>query len=485
MFNKFKSKSKSDPRSVGNRASPLLVDTYDVATHRGTTSSSSGIFNSNTKGGGSNKKRSSGILNSRSSKSSSIQRRSDGVSSSSSNVEEQQQQRRRKGSDYVIMFLPIIASAFTLALLLVLLQYDKKQQQEYHQGQYQQNQNQNNDDDDDYYYYNQNENNDDGNNNNNTNIATEYLNGYYYTIQEKAISDILSIYEPYWIILVLATVSALLTSIVTLSRNVQVYVYQQRRTHARLSSVAPTTTTTMTTFTSTTSLATGTALGASWCSKGINVLATIVNIVSYLGLLVAVVVPSDSPQRTAQILHSVGALIFFTGTALYAVLHCSLLWLVQGDLYNVLVKLLFTILSVIIVTSSLIFGYSLIEDSFMMDTNNNDEDDNNNKDDADTGINYFQVLPAVAFEWIAVITTAIHTGCFLLLFYIDPVDDEIDDFLMTCMSSLSCCCCCGGGGGGGLKNTTTNTNKRITRQQQKRQQQHGRSAATRNRGEMF
>ena len=482
MFNKFKSKSKSDPRSVGNRASPLLVDTYDVATHRGTTSSSSGIFNSNTKGG-SSKKRSSGILDSRSSKSNSIRRRSDGVSSSSSN-EEEQQQRRRKGSDYVIMFLPIIASAFTLALLLVLLQYDKKQQQEYHQGQYQQNQNQNDDDDGDN---NQNENNDDGNNNNNNNnIATEYLNGYYYTIQEKAISDILSIYEPYWIILVLATVSALLTSIVTLSRNVQVYVYQQRRTHARLSSVAPTTT--MTTFTSTTSLATGTALGASWCSKGINVLATIVNIVSYLGLLVAVVVPSDSPQRTAQILHSVGALVFFTGTALYAVLHCVLLWLVQGDLYNVLVKLLFTILSVIIVTSSLIFGYSLIEDSFMMDTNNNEDDNNNKDDDADdTGINYFQVLPAVAFEWIAVITTAIHTGCFLLLFYIDPVDDEIDDFLMTFMSSLSCCCCGGGGGGGGggSKNTTTNTNKRITRQQQKRQQQHGRSASTRNRGEMF
>ena len=134
-----------------------------------------------------------------------------------------------------------------------------------------------------------------------------------------------------------------------------------------------------------------------------NLVATIVNIISYIGLIITVAIKADSSQD--EIIHYIGAVLFFVGTGLYSVLHSYLLW-TQKEQYNLFLKLLFTVFGVIIGVCSIVFGYSVL----------------------DGGLSEEATLPE--YEWAACITTSISIGFYTILFYMDPVDDEIRDFFL-------------------------------------------------------
>ena len=244
----------------------------------------------------------------------------------------------------LILCLPIVASSFILALLIVLLRFDITSTQN-------QNQNQNQE----------------------ANNEVVVVEGYYDTIQSQTISIIMKDYSPYWELILLSSVGAFLTCVVTIARNIQIYIYQQRHVD--------------TTYT---------------MNKLLNLVATIVNIISYIGLIITVAIKADSQD---EIIHYIGAVLFFVGTGLYSVLHSYLLW-TQKEQYNIFLKLLFTVFGVIIGVCSIVFGYSVL----------------------DGGLSEEATLPE--YEWAACITTSISIGFYTILFYMDPVDDEIRDFFL-------------------------------------------------------
>jgi len=240
----------------------------------------------------------------------------------------------------LILSLPMLAMAFTLAFLIALLVFDRDQIQQVEM---------NGDED-----------------------AYGVVNSYYGSISEDTVSFIMSEYEPFWELIALSSIACLLVSLVTVARNIQIEVY-----HKRTQSII--------------------------CMKFVNYIAAIVNILSYIGLIVAVAfkVTQEDPSWAIPA-HFVGASTFFVGTAIYAMLHSFLLW--NQSQYPIVVKILFTIFAIVIVICSLAFGIPILLDGL-----------------SDEGTQPI-------FEWVAIFMTAINTGFYAILFHIDPVDDELSAF---------------------------------------------------------
>jgi len=277
-----------------------------------------------------------------------------------------------------------LASGFTLAFLIVLLRSNKQQED----------QNRNEDENENYYTY-------QNLSNNGDNIYMNEAKSYYTTIQEQTLSIIMLDYEPYWQLVVLSSLAAFFTSLVTIARNIQIFVSQNRQLLQTPCAL---------TKSSSTSCCT-----TSCTSKVINAIATVLNIVSYIGLVIAVIYKAEESET----LHYIGAVLFFVGTAIYAVLHSYLLWTQQQQQYNILLKILFTLLATVIASTSIVFGYSLLDNVF--------------SEGGSLGIE----VPV--FEWVAIFATAISIGFFTILFYVDSVDDEIRDFLVFFCCIDRCC----------------------------------------------
>jgi hypothetical protein len=241
----------------------------------------------------------------------------------------------------MILFLPIIATVFMLAFLIVLAVFDRSEIQQT-----------------DLY---------------GDEEIYELAEIYYASISSDTISLVMSQYAPYPVILALASVSCVLMSMVTVARNIQIEVYHKR-------------------------------IGSIIFMKFINYLAAIINILAYAGLMVAVnfKVTQEEPEYAVQA-HFLGFLTFFGGTATYSVLHSFLMWN-QGE-YPTPVKVLFFLLALVIVGSSLAFGIPIWMGGITSDEGANP-----------------------VFEWVAVFASALSMGFYLILFFIDPVDDELGAF---------------------------------------------------------
>jgi len=122
-------------------------------------------------------------------------------------------------------------------------------------------------------------------------------------------------------------------------------------------------------------------------------LSAIINVLAYVGLMVAVnfKVTQEDPEYAVQA-YFLGFLTFFAGTATYTVLHSFLLW--RQSEYPTPVKGLFFVLAMVIVGSSLA------------------------SDQGATPIS----------EWVSVFSSVISMGYYLILFFIDPVVDELGAF---------------------------------------------------------
>lgn len=187
------------------------------------------------------------------------------------------------------------------------------------------------------------------------------------SISNISISLALTNYQPFWEILTLLTLAAIVVFVVTISRNIQIGVYVTR--HAQNSTRT--------------------------CLRFLNLVAAATNIAAYTGLIVLAVFPIDAETQWGRQLHTVGSVTFFVGTVVYGLLHAFLL--VRQTQYATLWKALFGLLAVAVLICISIFG-------------------------ADRS--------RTAFEWYAVFLSAAYVGLFAILFHVDPVDDEIRDFFM-------------------------------------------------------
>lgn len=244
----------------------------------------------------------------------------------------------------VVFVLPLLAMVFMLAFLIILAVFDQSEIQQ-----------------SEMYGY-------------------ESLEGfynmtqtYYASVSSDTISIVMSQYEPYTELLALASVACILTSLVTIIRNIQIEVYQKRT-------------------------------GSFIFMKFINYLSAIINILAYAGLMVAInfKVTQEEPVWASQA-HFVGFLTFFAGTAAYSVLH-SFLLLNQSE-YPRFVKGLFLVLAIVIVASSLSFGMPIWLNGLSSDEGG---------------------YPVA--EWVAVFTSALSIGLYVILFFIDPVDNVLSSF---------------------------------------------------------
>lgn len=245
----------------------------------------------------------------------------------------------------LVLFMPLIAMSLMLAFLSLLVVYDKENLQDF-----------------DWY---------EGEGVNATNIAEMY----YTSVRSDSISMVMSQYDPYVHVLGLSSAACVLISMVTVARNIQIEVYHKRT-------------------------------GSFIFMKFINYLAAIINIVSYIGLMVAVnfKATQESPEWAPRA-HYIGFLVYFAGTATYAVLHQFLLWR-QAE-YPTLIKVLFFALSALTVGSSFAFGVPLWFGGLETDA-----------------------LGEPVFEWVAVFASAISIGLYVILFFIDPADDQVTSFFL-------------------------------------------------------
>jgi len=282
---------------------------------------------------------------------------------------------------FIILSLPLVAMSCTLSFLILLLRFDKQQNDQYQND----NENENN-----YSYENLKD------------SSMNEVKSYYKSVQEQTLSAIMAEYESYWQLIVLSSLAALFTSMVTIGRNIQIFVSQNR---LMLENPCAN---------NNNNKSSSSCCTKSCTSKVINIIATLLNIASYIGWIIAVLYKAGEDD----LLHSIGAYLFFVGTAVYAVLHSYLLWTQQQ--YNIVIKLLFTLLATLIATSSIIFAYSRL--------------DENTADKYGT-----MGLDLPVFEWVAIITTALNIGFMTILFYVDPVDDEIRDFLVFFCCIDRCC----------------------------------------------
>lgn len=241
----------------------------------------------------------------------------------------------------MVLFLPLIAMIFMLAFLSLLVEYDRQELQGF-----------------ELYGY--------------ENVTT--VAGMYYTsVSSDTISVVMSQYDPYAHVLALASCSCVFVTMVTVARNIQIEQYQKQA-------------------------------GSYVFMKFINYFSSIINILAYVGLMVAVnfKITQESPAWAPRA-HFIGFCSFFAGTAVYAFLHQILLWN-QAD-YPTGVKSLFFVLNVTTFASSAAFGLPIWFSELSSDEG-----------------------AEPILEWIAVFSSAITIGFYVILFFIDPADENIMSF---------------------------------------------------------
>jgi hypothetical protein len=253
----------------------------------------------------------------------------------------------------LVLFLPLVAVTFQLAFLIILAIYDTNALQEA-----------NDDVDEDavYDYY-------------------DFAKLYYDSISADTISIVMSQFEPYPVLLGLSSTSCILMCMVTIARNIQIEVYQRR-------------------------------VGSYCFMMFFNYLAAIINVLAYVGLMLAVNFKCDTEDPEWHVgMHFMGWLTFFGGSAVYAILHAFLLW--RQTEYPTLIKWLFYILSAVIIGSSLAFAIPIWTNGIISDEG---------------------ALPVA--EWVAVFASAVMMGFYFILFFIDPVDDQLSSFFCSCCNKV-------------------------------------------------
>ena len=183
------------------------------------------------------------------------------------------------------------------------------------------------------------------------------------SISDTSISRCLADYSPKVEVLVLLFIGATLIFIVTAMRNVQINVYHRRqKSESRFMRV-------------------------------LNNIATIANIVAYVGFVILALFDTDGPGQ-APLIHDIGAYMYFGLSGLYQVLHIFLLC--KQSHYPMFCKIIFTIVSIATIACSIIFAVNPEEKT--------------------------------EFEWFSVALAAMHVGLISILFLVDSVDDELRDF---------------------------------------------------------
>ena len=239
------------------------------------------------------------------------------------------------------LFMPVIAMTLMLTLLSLLVRFDHQYVQDVE------------------VYENAN--------------MTDIAEVYFLSVQSDSVSYVLSQYEPYAHVLALSCTACVLISMVTVARNIQIEVYHKRT-------------------------------GSRVFMKFINYMAAIINIFAYIGLMIAVnfKATQETPDWSPEA-HYIGFLMFFVGTATYALLHQFLLWK-QAE-YPLWVKILFFLNNAVIVGSSFAFALPIWESGWTTDE-----------------------YGKPVFEWVAVFASAINIGMYVILFFLDPADDQVTNF---------------------------------------------------------
>ncbi|KAL3822085.1 hypothetical protein ACHAXA_000153 [Cyclostephanos tholiformis] len=182
-------------------------------------------------------------------------------------------------------------------------------------------------------------------------------------ITEMSISDGLAYYDRKGVVLALNSTGATLACVVCIMRNIQINVYHRRQQ------------------------------SESMTLKALNFLAAVSGIFSYVGFVILAVFDLDGPAEHQRI-HYIGATMYFVLGGLYGLLHTYLLR--KQTQYPMFCKIIFVVVSFVMITSSIIYASNLNE--------------------------YYE------FEWFAVAFNAIYVGLMGLLFLVDPADDELGDF---------------------------------------------------------
>ena len=210
-------------------------------------------------------------------------------------------------------------------------------------------------------------------------------------INGQSISRLLSLYEPYQVVLLPMLVSSGLMFIVTLCRNIQVRVYYSRRKQ----------------YTTTIS--------------AINKLATIANILAYIAFIILSFNKDEVNQYADNVernIHEYSLIAYFIFSILYAMLHTSLMLLQKKDegseegggiivsptnsSYPLLLKINFASYTFVIVVCSIWFLFHMYSESI-------------------SG-------KITILEWIAVLFNALYICLFSILFHIDPIENEVYEF---------------------------------------------------------
>jgi hypothetical protein len=127
----------------------------------------------------------------------------------------------------------------------------------------------------------------------------------------------------------------------------------------------------------------------------VNGVGALVHITGYAGFVMLVVFQMGGGGREEE-LHTLGAIIYFSCSSVYGILHTILLW--RQSQYPVVLRLLLALVAAAGVVATV--GYGLIR-------------------------------RRVEYEWYASGLAAIYVMLFAALFHVDPVDDELAAF---------CCC---------------------------------------------
>ena len=126
----------------------------------------------------------------------------------------------------------------------------------------------------------------------------------------------------------------------------------------------------------------------------LNYIATISNILAYVGFILLAVFDLDDPNPSYRVIHYVGSVMYFALAGFYGLLQAYLLC--KQTQYPMFCKIVFTMVCSAAIASSIIY-ISNFDKNFEL-------------------------------EWFAVALHAIYVGLMSLLFHVNPVDDELRDF---------------------------------------------------------
>ena len=152
----------------------------------------------------------------------------------------------------------------------------------------------------------------------------------------------------------------------------------------------------------------------------LNIISAASLILAYVGWCVLAIFNVD--ENT--LFHNIGAFTYFILSNLFGLIHMAILW--KQKQYPLYLKIVFSLVPIAATASSIVYMLSLSEVGVIPDT-------------------------LYTLEWLAIALHALLVGCTVLLFFHDPVDDELRDFF---------CCRRRGRGGSGKRSSGIQMKKR-------------------------